>query len=92
MNPAPPHDPFIIINSYNQAWQRLVSGTVPQDELASLIEMIFSSKKTTDMVDRLQGDDAQTFIDMIDTVWRHALPPLKNGLTDLCFYLLHFAG
>lgn len=56
------------IDSYEQAWQRLISRTVPQDELPSLIETIFSDRKRTDMVDSLQGSDAQVFIDLIDGV------------------------
>jgi hypothetical protein len=88
MNPVPPPDPSIIPDSYHQAWQRLISGAVPQDELASLIETILSSEKVTEMVDRLQGSDVQTFIDALAAVRHHALPPPENGLIDLCFNLL----
>jgi hypothetical protein len=75
MNPVPPPDPSTSIDSYDQAWQRLISGAVPQDELASLIETIFSSEKATDVADSLKGNDVQTFIDVLDGVWHHALPP-----------------
>ena len=92
MNPAPSPDPSVTLDSYAQAWQRLISGAVPQDELASLIGTILSNEKAIDMVDRLRGNDVQTFIDVIDTVWHHALPPLENGLIDLCFNLLHSVG
>jgi hypothetical protein len=68
MNQAPPPDPSIIIDSYDQAWQRLINGAVPQDELASLIETLFPSEKATDAVDGLQGNDVQAFIDVIDAV------------------------
>ena len=88
MNPALPPDPPIILDSYNQAWQRLISGAVPQDELASLIETIFSNEKVTDMVDRLQGSDVQTFIDVIDAVRHHALPLPEGGSIYLFFNLL----
>ena len=59
------------IDSYEQAWQRLISRAVPQDELPSLIETIFSDRRRTDMVDRLQGSDAQAFIDVVDGVCQH---------------------
>jgi hypothetical protein len=67
-----PPDPPIVPDSRDQALQLLISGAVPQNELASLIETIFSNK-VTDVVDRLQGSDVQTFIDVIDEVWRHTL-------------------
>ena len=68
-------DPSIPVDPHERAWQRLISCAVPQDELPSLIESIFSDKKTADMVDRLQGSDVQAFIDVIDGV-RHC---------NLCF-------
>jgi hypothetical protein len=92
MNPVPPPNPYIVIDSYDQAWQRLISGAAPQDELASLVETVFSNEKVTDMVDLLQGNDVQTCINIIDAVWHHALPSPEYGLTDLCFNLLHSAG
>ena len=68
-----PSDPPIAFDSHEQAWQRLISRTTPQDELPSLIETIFSSRKTINMVDPLQDSDAQAFIDVIDEV-RHHIP------------------
>lgn len=68
----PPH-PSIIAKSREQAWQRLIGSAVPQDELPSLIETIFSDRKAAEMVDRLQGSEAQAFIDVIDGVRHHAL-------------------
>jgi len=55
---------------YEQAWQRLTSRPIPQDELPSLIKTIFSDKRGTDMVTRLSGDNAPAFIDTVDGV-RH---------------------
>ena len=46
-------DPSIAIGSHNQLLQRLISHTVPQDELCSLIETIFSDRKATDVIDHL---------------------------------------
>jgi hypothetical protein len=68
MNPVPPPDLSVTLDHYDQAWQRLIGGAVPQDELASLIETIFSSEKVSDRVNRLQGNDVQTFIDALDAV------------------------
>ena len=68
-----PPDPSIVTNPHEQAWQSLINRTAPRDELPSLIETIFSGRKTTDMVDSLQQSDAQTFIDMIDEVHNYAL-------------------
>jgi len=65
-----PLDPSTTID-YEQAWQRLTSHPVPQDELPSLIETIFSDKRGTDMVMRLSEDDAPAFLDMIDEVRHH---------------------
>ena len=65
-NPSP--DTPTVLDPYNQAWDRLISCSAPQDELASLIETIYSSGKATDMVDRLRGDDIQAFINVTDEV------------------------
>jgi len=68
----PPH-PSTRIDTYEQAWQRLISRAVPQHELPSLVREIFSNKKTTDMVKRLQAGDAQAFVDVVDEVRSHTL-------------------
>ena len=65
-----PPGPSIVTDFRERALQRLISRTVPKDELPPIIEAIFSSRKTTDMIDRLQESDAQAFIDVIDEV-RH---------------------
>ena len=88
MNPVPPPDLSIALDPYDQAWQRLISGAVSQDELASLLETIFSSEKVAGMVDCLQGNDVQTFIDVIDAVWYQALPASGSWLIDFRFILL----
>lgn len=75
-----PPDP-VVIDSHEQAWQRLISGTIPRDELPSLIEGIFSGRKT-DMVDRLGGRDAQAFIDIMDEVRHHSLFQSNSQFTS----------
>jgi hypothetical protein len=86
MNLVPPSDLSVTLSHYDQAWQRLVSGAVPQDELASLIETIFSSEKVTDRVNRLQGNDVQTFIDVLDAVWHHSSASRERA--NSTFYIL----
>ena len=75
--------------SYDQAWARLISCTIPQKELAPLLETILSGKEVHDMVDNLRGNEIQTFIDAVGAV-RHHTPLLpKNEPIDLCFNFLH---
>ena len=49
--------------------QRLVSSATPRDELPSLIETVASNMKAADVVNNLQGTDAQAFVDVLDQVW-----------------------
>ena len=58
----------ITLDPYDQAWQRLLSGTVPQDELASLMDTIFSNNKGIKIAECLQGNVVQIFIDVTDAV------------------------
>jgi len=46
----------------------LISGAIPQGELPSLIEMVFSDDKAANTVGSLQGSDVQALIDGIDKV------------------------
>lgn len=61
-----------------RALQRFVSGTVPQDELSSVIETVVSNVKVTDIVRCLQGSDAQAFIDLMDEARHHAIASLRD--------------
>ena len=58
----------LILASGEPALQRLVTDTVPQDELPCLIETIVTNMKAIEIIQCLQGCDAQTFIDIIDQV------------------------
>lgn len=84
-------DPSITIDSHQQAWQQLISRTIHQDELPSLIETIFSDGNTTDMVNPLKASDAQAFIDAIDWVCHH-VPSYFRGIVQFTprstFYIL----
>lgn len=68
-----PPDPSVTVDSHEQALQRLISHTVPQEELPSLIREIFSDGNAADMIDRLQERDAQAFIDITDGVCHQTL-------------------
>jgi len=59
--------PSLVLDS-ERALQCLISGAISQDELPSLIEMVFSDEKATNMVSSLQGSGVQTLIDGIDEV------------------------
>ena len=63
-----PTDPnsFFFLNFNALACERLIRRAFAPHELPSLIEAIFSSKDEGDAIRGLLGDDAQTFIDMID--------------------------
>ena len=50
------------------AWKRLVDCPLASDECMSLIEAIFSNHYETEVVKRLRGKDAQTFVDRMGEV------------------------
>jgi hypothetical protein len=64
--PEPPPGPTS--DAGQRALQRLISPTVPPDEIRSLIETVALNMKAADIVQYLQGSDAQIFIDVIDQV------------------------
>ena len=66
-----PPEPPLILDSNKRALQRLLSRDVPQHELPSVIETVVSNLKAADIVECLQEDDAQAFIDTIDEACRH---------------------
>jgi len=63
------------------AWKRLVDCSHTTDKRISLIADVFSDPDETEVIMDLRGDDAQSFIDVVDEV-----PPVlsseQNGLTD----------
>ena len=79
-NPISEPPPLLISDSGKRALQCLVSRSVPQDELPSLIETVVSSAKAANIVQCLQGSDAQVFIDMVDQVCGAATSQ-RNGFT-----------
>ena len=72
----------MLTDSVGLALQRLVSRAVPRDELLFVIETIVSNLKAADIVERLQGEDTQTFADIIDEARHHIISSLNNWLID----------
>lgn len=77
-----PSDPPLVSESCRRALQRLVNRAVPQDELPSVIETIVSSVKAANVVECLEGGDAQSFIDAISEARHHIVPSPRNCFTD----------
>jgi hypothetical protein len=57
-------------------WKRLIDRSLTSDERTILITDIFSNRDETEMVKHLHGDDAQSFVDVMDQV----IPPLTLRL------------
>ena len=50
------------------AWKRLTDRPLTKEDCVSLITDIFSDRSEIETVKRLRGDDAQTFVDVMDKV------------------------
>ena len=50
------------------AWKRLTDRPLAADECISLITDLFSDRSEIEVVKRLRGDDAQSFVDVTDKV------------------------
>ena len=78
-------EPQTLVDGYKALipeWKRLISCPLTTNERISLITAIFSDGIGTETVKHLRGDDAQTFVDVIDEVLP-ALSPRKSRLSDL---------
>ena len=53
-------------------WKRLINRPLSADERISLITTIFSDRNETEAVSHLCGDDAQSFVDVIDEVFHRS--------------------
>ena len=56
-------------------WKRLISSSPPTHERIALITSIFSDRNEVEAVERLSGNDAQAFIDLIDEVSTCTISP-----------------
>jgi len=68
--------PFFL-NPNAPACERLIRRAFALHELPSLIEAISSGEDESDTIRCLRGDDAQTFIDVIDEA-RSTLPSTRD--------------
>ena len=57
------------------AWKRLADHSLTSDERISLITAIFFDRSEIEVVGRLRGDDAQSFVDVMDQVLSHFPAP-----------------
>jgi len=64
--------------SEEPAWKRLISHSLTAHERTTLIATIFSDHNQVEMVRQLSGNDAQSFVDMIDEVSPCAFPRSAN--------------
>ena len=67
------------------AWRQLISHPLPTEKRVTLIMAIFSNKNEVGEVNHLRGDDAQTFVDVIDEVGKFLFFHLSSiGDLKLC--------
>ena len=59
------------MSSGTPTWKRLISDSLSTEERVSLITSLFSDHDEAKAVEYLSGDDAQTFIDVIDEASLH---------------------
>jgi len=50
------------------AWKRLIGRPLAKDERVSLFAGVFADRGETEVVKRLCGDEAQSFVNVIDEV------------------------
>ena len=72
MSSSPTPGPSLVLDSGKRALQQLISRAVPEDQLVSLIDAIFSRGNVSDIVSYLGGNGVQSFVDAMDEVCRHA--------------------
>ena len=58
----------------------MIDDPLSTGDRISLVTSIFSDYNETKVVECLSGNDAQTFINVIDEVSLDALSPAKNGI------------
>jgi len=56
------------------AWKRLIDRPRARDKRISLITYLFSNREETEAAKRLRGNDAQSFVDVIDEVISRSRP------------------
>ena len=69
----------VLVYSDAPAWKRLIDLPLTTDERVSLITTIFSDHDETEVVRWLRGDDAQSFVDVIDEVLHRSCIPKESS-------------
>ena len=69
----PPLSLTLLVSSTPPGWKRLINPTLPVDERIPLITSIFSDTDGVEVFKYLSGNDAQTFVDVVDEVSIHNL-------------------
>ena len=80
---VPPDTPLVLNSDKRALLRRLISRAVPEGELVSLIEAIFSGEKVSDIVRCVEKNEAQTFINVIDEVRHNASYRLSSQFNFL---------
>jgi len=64
------------------AWRHLISCPLPTDKCIPLIKAIFHDRDEVNTVNHLSGDDAQTFVDVIDETMGVLVQQLQRNCLD----------
>ena len=72
---------LIVFITYSNppSWKQLVDDSLSVNERISLMVSIFCDHEAVEMVERLSGEDARAFVDLIAEVGTRALSPLGAG-------------
>jgi hypothetical protein len=72
---------LIIFITYSDppSWKQLINDSLSMNERISLMMSIFSDHDEVEVVGRLSGEHAQTFVDLIAEVGTFTLSPLGAG-------------
>ena len=74
-----PSDPSFNTNIDPPSLDRLIRSPFATHERIFLIRTIFSNRDEVEVVRRLCGEDAQTFVDVVYEVCSYIISPPKNG-------------
>ena len=75
-------------HSGDPAWKRLMNSPLPLDGQISLITEILSDPDETEVVKGLSGDEAQSFVDVVDKVLPFSLHKDRLDNSDLRFVIV----
>ena len=76
---------YFLVCSTPPAWKRLINNPLSHQERISLATSIFSTHGEAGLAEQLAGDDAQSFIDVMDEVGSCAFPHPNSHSTFYSF-------